>query len=322
MTFRSMLMANGYAMAQTLLMMALAPMPATATTPMDVVASFSIIADMAKHVGADRVNIVALVGPGGDAHVYEPKPADAIAISKADVVLVNGLAFEGFLPRLVKASNTRAPIAELTENIEWLDHTGQPQADKPQAYDTHDNVPTGHHQHGRYDPHAWQSVRHAHTYVDNIVAAFCLADATGCDTYQTNAQAYKQQLSQLDAEIREAIADVPPTQRVVITSHGAFNYFGHEYGLHFLAAEGLSTEAEASAADMAALIRQIRQGQATAIFLENMANPRLIKQIARETGVAIGGTLYSDALSKQDGPAPTYIDMMRHNVKTIVEAVR
>jgi zinc/manganese transport system substrate-binding protein len=284
-----------------------------------VVASFSIIADFARNVGGDRVDITTLVGPNGDAHVYEPRPADAVAVGKADVVLVNGIQFEGFLQRLVEASGTRAPVVELSRGGEVLKAAGDEHHHGESGHDhAHEE---GHHHHGEFDPHAWQSVHNAEVYVKNIAEAFCAADAAGCDSYEANAAAYGEKLAALDAEIRAAVAAIPEDRRVIITSHDAFGYFEHEYGLEFLAPEGVSTESEASAADVAALITQIKEDKASAIFVENITNPRLVEQIASETGITVGGTLYSDALSDESGPAATYIDMMKHNVDTIRSAI-
>lgn len=303
-----------------------------------VVASFSIIADLAKNVGGDRVEITTLVGPNGDAHVYEPKPADAAAVGAADVVLVNGLQFEGFLQRLVEASGTKAPVVELTKGGEVLknaeeehhheeaaesepEHEAAESDHDDEAEEGHQHAHEGHHHHGEFDPHAWQSVHNAEVYVKNIADAFCAADAAGCDTYKANAEAYAEKLEALDGEIKAIVAEIPEDKRTVITSHNAFGYFQHEYGLKFLALEGVSTEAEASAADVAALIKQVKEDKASAIFVENITNPRLIEQISSETGIKVGGTLYSDALSDDNGPAATYIDMMRSNVNTIKGAI-
>jgi zinc/manganese transport system substrate-binding protein len=300
-----------------------------------VVASFSIIADFARNVGGDRVDIITLVGPNGDAHVYEPKPADAATVGSADVVLVNGLQFEGFLQRLVEASATKAPIVELTKggevlrNTEEEDHHDQDEAAKGEeghvgeahVGEAEEGHEEGHHHHGESDPHAWQSVHNAEIYVKNIADAFCAADAAGCDTYRANAKSYGEQLEALEEEIKAAVAEIPEDKRTIITSHDAFGYFEHEYGIKFLAPEGASTESEASAADVAALIKQIGQDKASAIFVENVTNPRLIEQIASETGLKVGGELYSDALSDENGPAATYIEMMRHNITTIKGAI-
>ncbi|RUU48080.1 metal ABC transporter substrate-binding protein [Mesorhizobium sp. M6A.T.Ca.TU.002.02.2.1] len=284
----------------------------------------------ARNVGGDRVDIITLVGPNGDAHVYEPKPADAAAVGSADVVLVNGLQFEGFLQRLVEASATKAPIVELTKGGEVLrnteeehhrDHDNAAKGEEGHAAEAEEGHEEAHHHHGESDPHAWQSVHNAEVYVKNIANAFCAADAAGCDTYRANAESYGEQIEALEEEIKAAVAEIPEGKRTIITSHDAFGYFEHEYGIKFLAPEGLSTESEASAADVAALIKQIRQDKASAIFVENVTNPRLIEQIASETGLKVGGELYSDALSGENGPAATYIEMMRHNITTIKGAI-
>lgn len=284
-----------------------------------VVASFSIIGDFAKQVGGERIELTTLVGPDGDAHVYEPKPADAAAMAGAQVVLVNGLHFEGFLERLIETSGSQATVVELSKGIETI-AMKEEHGDEEAGQEEHAEE-GGHHHDGDIDPHAFQSVANAQIYVKNIAEAFCAADAAGCDAYRANAATYDQELAALDAELKAAVASIPAEKWVVITSHDAFGYFEHAYGLTFLAPEGISTEAEASAADVAALIRQVREDKAAAIFVENITNPRLVEQIATETGIKVGGTLYSDALSQPDGPAGSYIDLMRHNMTTIKGAI-
>ena len=282
--------------------------------PLKVVSSFTVISDFAKNVGGDKIKLTTLVGPDGDAHVYEPKPADAAAVASADVVLVNGLHFEGFLPRLVEASATKAPIVELSKGVEPI----------KSAEDEHHHEAAGgtqHEEHEAFDPHAFQSISNAKIYVKNIVDAFCTADTANCDTYKSNAAAYTAKLDVTETEVKAAIASIPESKRLVITSHDAFGYFQHEYGLTFLAPEGISTDSEASAADIVALIKQIKEDKASAIFVENITNPRLIEQIASETKLKVGGTLYSDALSKPDEGASTYIDMMHHNIETFKKAI-
>lgn len=298
------------AFAVSLVTATLGALPAVAE-PLKVIASFSIIGDFAQNVGGDRIELTTLVGPDGDAHVYEPKPADAVAMAGADVVLVNGLHFEGFLQRLVEASASKARVVELTRGIE----------PREMGEDDHGDEEVDGHSHGAVDPHAFQSIPNARVYVANIADAFCAADADGCETYRTNAASYTARLDALDADIRAAIATIPADKRTVITSHDAFGYFAHEYGLTFLAPEGISTEAEASAADVAALIRQVRHDNASAIFVENITNRRLVEQIAAETGVRVGGTLYSDALSAPDGSAATYIELMENNIGAIRGAI-
>lgn len=298
--------------------MTLPPFAVSAATAegLKVIASFSIIGDFARNVGGDRIELTTLVGPNGDAHVYEPKPADAAAMSDAQVVLVNGLNFEGFLQRLVEASGSKADVVELAKGVEPISMKQEHAHDQAgEAEESHD------HQRGDIDPHAFQSIGNAKIYVQNIADAFCAADAAGCEAYKANAAAYMEKLETAEAEVKEAIASIPQDKRVIITSHDAFGYFEHAYGLTFLAPEGISTEAEASAADVAALIRQVKEDKASAIFVENITNPRLIEQIASETGLKVGGTLYSDALSDPDGGASTYIDLMRHNVSTIKAAI-
>lgn len=301
----------------------------TAAEPLKVVATFSIIGDFARQVGGDRIDLTTLVGPDGDAHVYEPKPQDAAIMSEADVILVNGLNFEGFLHRLVEASGTKAPVAELTNGVEAIKpghehHQGEAAHDEGHAHDGEaKTAEAGHdgHDHGAFDPHAFQSVANAVIYVRNIADAFCAADAAGCDTYRANAASYTATLEALDAEVKQDVAAIPADKRIVITSHDAFGYFEHAYGIEFLAPEGISTESEASAADVAALVDQVKEDKASAVFVENITNPRLIEQIAVETGLKVGGSLFSDALSPADGPASTYVDMMRHNIRTIAGAI-
>ncbi|WP_331375423.1 zinc ABC transporter substrate-binding protein AztC [Sinorhizobium chiapasense] len=304
-----------------------------------VIASFSIIADFAKNVGGDRVDFSTLVPVDGDAHVYEPRPADAASLEQADVILVNGLEFEGFMSRLIETSRTKAPAVEVSKGIEPLKsaeehhhHEGEKGAegehdhdheavDKAEGDTGHEHDNDDHHHHGEFDPHAWQSIHNAEIYVKNIADAFCTADKAGCATYTANAEAYLAKLDELQSEVKAAIASIPEGKRTIITSHDAFGYFEREYGLKFIAPEGVSTEAEASAADVAKLVDQVKEDKASAIFVENITNPRLVEQIARETGLKIGGTLYSDALSGPDGPASTYIDMFRHNVNTMKTAI-
>lgn len=304
--------------------------PALAET-LDVVATFSIIGDFARQVGGDRIALNVLVGPDGDAHVYEPSPRDAARIGAADIILANGLKFETFVDRLVAASGSKATVVELSKGITPIetadDDHDENHGDDDHGHDEddeHDHAAESDHEghdHGPYDPHAFQSVPNALIYVANVADAFCAADAAGCDSYRSNAAAYSETLKALDAELKSMIAAIPEERRVVITSHDAFGYLGKEYGIRFLAPEGVSTDAEASAGDVARLIDQVREDRAAAIFVENISNPRLVEQIARETGLQIGGALYSDALSAADGPAATYVELMRHNIGTITAAI-
>ena len=279
---------------------------ARAQDRLKVIASFSILGDLVKNVGGDRVEVATLVGPNGNAHVYAPSPGDAKKVADAKLVFVNGLGFEGWLERLVKASGTKAPIVIATKGIKPLERTGD-----------HDHD----HDHGRADPHAWQSVANAKIYVANIRDALIVADPTGKDAYFANAAAYLAKLDALEREVREVIAKIPAERRRVITSHNAFGYFQNAYGVNFIAPQGVSTEAEASAKDVAAIIAQIRKQKVAAVFLENVTDPRLVEQIARETGAKVGGTLYSDALTDDRGDATTYIDLIRHNLRQLASAL-
>lgn len=309
---------------------------------LNVVATFSILGDLAKQIAGDRIELTTLVGPGGDVHVYEPRPSDAAALKKADLILVNGLHMEGFIDRLVEASGTKAKLIVASKGADILksdhDHHAHEDEDKADAdkheeahdHEKHEAHQDGEpeaahadhtHEHGPEDPHAWQSVPNAEIYVKNITQGLCEADQAGCTTYQANQARYEESLKALDQGIRTEIAAIPAEKRTIISSHDAFGYFAHEYGIKFLAAHGASTDAEPSAADIANLIRQARDEKASAIFVESISNPKLVEQIASETGMVVGGQLYSDALSEPDGPAATYEQMMRHNVKTITQAI-
>jgi zinc/manganese transport system substrate-binding protein len=281
---------------------------ARAQDRLNVIATFSILGDFVKNVGGDRVEVATLVGPNGNAHVYAPSPSDAKKVADAKLVFVNGLGFEGWLERLVKASGTKAPIVVATKGIKPLERAGGHDHD-------HD------HDHGRADPHAWQSVANAKIYVANIRDALIAADPAGKDAYSANAAAYLAKLDALERDVREVIAKIPADRRRVITSHSAFGYFQDAYGVNFTAPQGVSTEAEASAKDVAAIIAQIRKQKAAAVFLENVTDPRLVEQIARETGAKVGGTLYSDALTDDKGDATTYVDLIRHNLRQLAAAL-
>lgn len=278
--------------------------PASAQDKLNVLATFSILGDFVANVGGDRVEVSTLVGPNSDAHVYSPAPADAKKVAAAKVVVINGLGFEGWMARLLKASGTKAVPVVATKGI------------KPRK-SAH-----GHgHSHGTTDAHAWQSVTNAKIYVANIRSALIAADPAGKAAYEANAKAYLDRLDALDRDVRQAIAALPKDRRSVITSHDSFGYFGEAYGIAFVAPQGVSTESEASAKDVARIIAQIRKSKIPAVFLENVTDPRLIERIAAESGAKVGGRLYSDALTDAKGAAPTYIDMIRHNLRQLVAAL-
>lgn len=268
------------------------------------VATFSILADLVKNVGGERLDVATLVEPDGDVHVYSPTPGDARKLAAAKVVFMNGLGLEGWITRLLAVSSAKAPVVVASAGV-----SPRMRADK---HDPNQTVP---------DPHAWQSVANAKIYVANIRDALRAAAPAGAGTYSDNADIYLGKLDALDSEVKAAIAKIPTDRRKVITTHGAFGYFGAAYGMEFIAPEGVSTDAEPTARDVARIIAQIKRENIPAVFLENINDPRLMRQIAEESGARIGGTLYSDALSPPDGPAATYIDMMRHNVREFDNAL-
>jgi zinc/manganese transport system substrate-binding protein len=270
----------------------------------EAVATISILGDLVRNVGGDRVDVTTLVGPNGDAHVYAPTPGDARKLAQADVIFVNGLGLEGWMTRLSEASGTKAPTIVVSKGV----------APRKMA-EMRDPA------HMEIDPHAWQAVGNAEIYVKNIRDGLSEADPADKAIYDTNAAAYLGKLDALDKEVKAAIAKIPADRRKIITTHDAFGYFSDAYGMTFIAPEGVSTDAEPSAREVAKIITQIKEQKIPAVFLENITDPRLMQQIARETGATIGGTLYSDALSGPGGPASTYIDMMRNNVGEFSKAL-
>src|SRR5215208_2113450 len=300
---RNMMITRRHLLAIAATMASLAPGgPACAQDKINVLATFSILGDFVRNVGGKRVDVTNLVGLNSDAHVYAPAPADAKKVAAAEVVITNGLGFEGWMSRLVRASGTKAPIVVATRGI------------------TVRKAP-GAHGHDDVDPHAWQSVANAKVYVANIRDALVVADPSGKAGYETNAVAYLAKLDALDAELKGAVAAIPPDRRRIISTHDAFGYFEQAYGIDFIAPQGVSTEAETSARDIARIIMQIKQLKLPAVFLENVTDPRLMQRIAQETGARVGGKLYSDALTDVKGDAPDYLALMRHNIKQITAAL-
>ncbi|MCF3933107.1 metal ABC transporter substrate-binding protein [Acuticoccus sp. M5D2P5] len=313
--------------------------PSQADDPLRVVTSFSILADMAKEIGGDAVEVTSLVGPGGDAHVFEPTPSDAKTMMGADILVINGLDFEGWLPRLVAAaefSGTEIVASRGVTPRAWDagegdhdaetdadhdDHAHDDDHDHDPDHDGHDEAAHGDHHHGDFDPHAWQNLANGVIYAQNIAEALEAADPDNAALYRQRAEDYVARIEALDAEVRAAIEALPEDRRKVVTSHEAFGYFEDAYGITFLAPEGLSTDGEVSAAEIAAIISEIRAEDIGAFFIENIADNRVLEQIARETGASIGGSLFSDALSGPDGEAPTYLGMFRHNAETLTTAL-
>jgi zinc/manganese transport system substrate-binding protein len=279
------------------LALVMAALPARAQDRLNLVATFSMLGDFARNVGGERVSVTTLVGPNGDVHVYTPAPSDAQKIADAKLVIINGLGLEGWLSRLVQSAGSKATMITASQGI----------TPRKLGVDA--------------DPHAWQSVANAKIYVANIRDALVAADPAGAGIYRANADRYLANLDALDRDVRAAVAQIPEGRRKVISTHDAFGYFAAAYGIEFIAPQGVSTESEASARDIAAIITQIKASKIPAVFLENISDPRLMRRISTETGARIGGTLYSDSLTDEKGDAPTYIDMVRHNIKALTSAL-
>jgi zinc/manganese transport system substrate-binding protein len=280
----------------------LAPLVARAAAPVRVVASFSILGDLTRQVGGDAVHVDALVGPDGDVHVYEPRPKDLRTLMAAGLLVRNGLGLEGWMDRLTGAAGFKGHVVVAAEKV-------TPRTMKLDG----GTVST--------DPHAWQDPANAILYVQAIVDGLAAVDPANAARYRASAEHYGAQISQTGAWIEQTLAPIPPARRRIITTHDAFGYYGARYGVEFLSAEGISTEFEPSAKAIAALVRQIKRENVRAVFIENMTSPRMAQMLARETGAVLGGTVYSDALSPPGGPAPAYLDMLRHNTTLFAAAM-
>ena len=312
------------------------PTASWAEQPIPVVATFSILGDMVERIGGEHIALTTLVGPEGDAHVYQPTPKAARSVAEADLLFMNGLEFEGWLERLAEAASFDgamvvattgvSPIAfeeheddDHDEHDEHAGHDEHDEHDEHAGHDEHDEHAG--HDHGTFDPHAWQSLDNAVIYANNIAAGLAQADPANASEYYTNRAAFVAEIVALKSDIDAMMAALPADKRTVVTPHDAFGYFAEAYNLTFEAPQGMSTESEVSAADVAALITQIRRESISAVFIESITDNRMMEQIANETGATIGGTLYSDALSGETGPASTYLDMMRHNATTLSDAL-
>lgn len=272
-----------------------------------VVASFSILADLVKVVGGERVAVTSLVGPDADAHVFAPTPQDAVRIARARLVVVNGLGFEGWQQRLVQAARYQGEVLVASTGVKPRGH----------AHEGGDD-----HEHGHLDPHAWQDPQNVMLYVANIAAALARVDPKGAAIYRANAAGYQLLLRELDAWAGARFAAVPVNQRRAVTAHAAFDYLAARYGLRLSALQALSTDSEPGARAMGELVRRMRADGTTAVFAENLHNARLLRQLAGEAGVTVGGKLYADALSSPRGPAPTYLALMRYNVEQLASGMQ
>ena len=329
---------------------------AAAAAPLKVVTSFSLLEDITRQVGGEQVEVATLVGRNADAHAYEPTPGDARKLAGAQLLVVNGLQFETWLDRLQRASGFKGKTVVASEGITPLrfshgdeahdhdhehekhdhdhkhDHKHKHDHDHDHDHDHgHDHGKAkakpaadahAHHDHGEWDPHAWQSLANGARYARNIAEALASADPANAQAYRQRAQAYAQKLEAVDARLKRDFAALPAERRKAVISHEAFGYFGQAYGLTFVPVAGLSTAAEPSAADVARIVAQVRKEKVPALFVENVSSPRLVEQIARETGAKVGGTLYSDALSEPGQPAATYLDLFEWNAKQFLDALR
>lgn len=279
----------------------LLPLSLHAADKPQVVTSFSILADLTREIGGEHIALTNLVGPDEDAHHFEPSPDNVRSLLKADLIIANGLGFEPWLERLLASSEARGKRIDASQGVVPL----QLEEDGEQVA----------------DPHAWQSLSNAELYVRNIAKALSKVDPGNAKAYASNRDAYLEKLHALLNSANQRMATLPASQRKVVTSHDAFGYLGQAWQIEFIAPVGLSTTDEPSAAEVAALIRQLRTEGARAVFVENIQDPRLIEQIAEEAGARVGGTLYSDALAAQ-GPASTYLGMFQHNLDTLLAALK
>ncbi|HYC66458.1 MAG TPA: zinc ABC transporter substrate-binding protein [Reyranellaceae bacterium] len=282
--------------------------PASAQERIKVVATFSILGDLVRQVGGDRIDLTTLVGPDADAHTYQPKPSDARALAAAKAMVSNGLGFEGWATKLANAAPLKGRHIVASAGAATLQQTA------------HGHGHGHSHAHGP-DPHCWQDIACARRYVANIRDGLAAVDAAGAEYYRARTAAYDKRLADLEAWVKAEIAKVPADKRKVISGHEAFRYFAKAYGVQFLAPRGYNTANEPTARDVAALVRLVREQKIKALFVENMTNPGMVEQIARDAGGVVGAKLYSDALSKADGPAASYEAMMRHNVTALVEGM-
>ncbi len=309
--------------------------------PLRVVSSFSILNDMVREIGGDKVMASSIVPANGDAHSFEPRPSDAKTLASAQLLVINGLDFEAWLPRLQQSAGYKGPQVVATQGMTPLAFEGGDEHahesagghgdhhDHDHSHDhgsAHDEAPAAEpaheHSHGSQDPHAWQSLSQAQVYIRNISQGLSQADPANADYYQQRAQDYAQRVQQLDDSIKSRLQAVPAEQRKVITSHDAFAYLGKEYGITFISLVGMSSQAEPSAREIAQVIEQARREHIRAIFVENTVSPKLVEQVARETGAKVGGILYSDALGKPGSGTDTYLGMMKWNTDKLIEALQ
>lgn len=289
------------------------------TAPLKVVSSFSILGDLVEQVGGDKVESAVIVGAESDAHAFEPRPSDARTLQHADLLVINGAQFEAWLPRLLEAAGYKGKVVEAIQGVPLRAYEEDEHDHEHKAHN-HDHE-AHNHDHGEYDPHAWQSLSYAQHYISNIRDALTEADPESKAYFAERADKYSKQLEQMHADLIERFKAIPEQNRIVVTSHDAFAYLSQDYGIEFLALLGASNHAEPSAKEMAGLIEYMQDNNVKAVFMENISNPKLVEQIARETGAKVGKTLYSDALAKAPHAADTYMGMMKWNTEALLEAL-
>lgn len=316
----------------------LATAPAVAEEKLQAVATFSILGDLTQRVGGEAVSVTTLVGPDQDAHGFDPTAADQRAVAGAEILIANGLGYETWLDRLTEAAGFKGRLVVASDGIDPLpwqveEEHGDDHAEgsAEENHDEHDMEEHGHdehshdadeHDHGAVDPHAFQDAHLVLTYIDNIAAGLAAARPADAALFRQNAEALKAEFAVLDADLKASLAAIPAERRRILTSHDAFGYFARAYGIDFVGLQGVSTETEPSAQDLKAVIEQIKAGRITAVFLENMSDPRFVETLAADTGVKIGGELYADALSRPDGPAPDLLALFRHNQRQLLDALQ
>lgn len=305
--------------------------PVAMAEPLKVVSSFSILGDLVHQVGGDKVQSISIIGPESDAHSFEPRPSDAKTLQSADLLIINGAHFEAWLPKLSQAAGYKGKVVEAIQGVplrayeDEHEHEHDPSHTQTHAHTeghAHHHDHDHSHDHGDYDPHAWQSLEHAQMYVSTIRDALSETDPDNTVYYQKRAADYIQAMQALNVRLLAEFEKIPASQRSVVTSHDAFNYLGQAYGVEFLSLLGASNQAEPSAKELAGLIEYMRDNRVQAVFMENISSPKLIEQIARETGAKVGKHLYSDALAKAPHPADTYLGMMQWNAEALLEVLR
>lgn len=305
----------------------LASGPALAENKPVAVATFSILADLTQRVAGEHAQVLTLVGPNGDAHVFEPGPKESAELAQADLLIANGLGFEPWLERLEDASGFKGKVVVASDGVTPLEgeeeHEGEVhEAHEGEAHEEGEEAHEEGHHHEGADPHAFQDLANAQIYIANIAKGLSEVAPAHAADFKANADKLSAEITALDRQLKADFGAIPEDKRRVLTSHDAFHYFGRAYGIEFVSVQGLSTEAEPTAEDLAKVVRQARDGHLSAIFLENMTDPRLAETVAQESGVRVGGELYADALSESTGPAPDYLSLIRYNAKQLLAAMQ